>query len=198
MVRLGKVRQARQGRVGHGEAWRGVSGQAWHFHAKTKRGDYVSVYKWKLNLYKIDPQAAGEYLKQLEDRDGAVIPSVLVEESQDKESLLYPCFGWDDNKAAEHYRIHQAKGVIRNIVVVYQKEEKEEPVAVRAFVHTCEADETAPKYISIETALSDEILTNRLLESAIRDLNEFRGKYKNLVELSKVFHIIDETLYDSK
>lgn len=154
----------------------------------------MSVYKWKLNLYKIDPQLAGEYLQQLEQRDGAVIPSVLVEESQGKESLLHPCFEWDDNTAAKHYRIHQAKGLIRNIVVVYQREEKEEPVAVRAFVHTCEADEKQPKYISIETALSDEILTNRLLESAIRDLNEFRGKYKNLAELSKVFRSIDDTL----
>lgn len=156
-----------------------------------------SAYQWKMNLYKVDAQAAGEYLKNLEERDGEVIPSVMIEESKNEESILHPCFEWDDAKAADHYRIHQAKGVIRNLVVVYELKEKKEPVAVRAFVHTCEANEKQPRYIHIETALSDEILTNRLLESAIRDLNEFRGKYKNLAELSKVFRIIDEVLYEN-
>lgn len=202
-ARLGKARfgSARRGRVwqaGFGKVWCGMAGCGLAGMEMPKRKEVIrmSIYQWKMNLYKVNAQSAGEYLASLESRDGEVIPFVLVEESKSETSILHPCFEWDDDKAAEHYRIHQAKSLIRNIVIVYQKDEKAEPVAVRAFIHTCEADEKQPRYISIETALSDEVLKNRLLESAIRELNEFRRKYKDLVELSKVFHIIDEALYE--
>lgn len=153
-----------------------------------------SVYKWKMNLYKVDAQVAGDYLKGLEKRDGEVNPSVIVDESRSESAILHPCFEWNDDKAAENYRIHQAKGVIRNIVVVHETKENEEPSRVRAFVHMRDVESDEPRYIHIETALSDGILKKRLLESAIRELNEFRKKYKDLVELSKVFRAVDETV----
>jgi hypothetical protein len=151
------------------------------------------AYKWKANLYKVDAQTAGRYLRNLEERDGEIKPEVMVDEAKDTEAALHPCFEWDDQKAAENYRVGQAKGVLRNIVVVYQKDdEKEEPLQVRAFVHVKQTDEEESKYIHVETAMSDEILKRQLLESALRELDEFRRKYHGLIELSELFGVIEQ------
>ena len=46
-------------------------------------------------------------------RDGCIRPSVVVNEARPKKSPLHDDFEWDDAKAAEEYRLSQARQYIR-------------------------------------------------------------------------------------
>lgn len=52
-------------------------------------------------------------------RDGAVRASVLVEEARPKHSPVHDAFEWDDKKAGNEYRLHQARSWIRKVEVIY-------------------------------------------------------------------------------
>lgn len=149
------------------------------------------VYDWKRRLYPVDAQKAGEFLKNLEDRDGQLKPAVIVEESKPEASTLHPCFEWDDTKAAEKHREEQARAIMRNLVVIQTspKEDKEPiTVAIRAFVNISKPESV---YITIDKALSDEDMRKQLLSKALEELESFKFKYDTLVELSEVFKVID-------
>ena len=57
------------------------------------------VYKWKptARISKIDPQKAGELMKNLADNDGLTARN-LVEVSRPKDALLHSVFEWDNNE----------------------------------------------------------------------------------------------------
>ena len=78
-------------------------------------------------------QRAGERLATLAHRnDGDLTPAQIVEDARPPESLLHPCFEWDDTKAADSYRLSQAGYLVRAIVTPYGEDEEED--VVRAFV----------------------------------------------------------------
>lgn len=51
-------------------------------------------------------------------RDGQVKPSVLVEEARPSDSPAHDAFEWDDKKAGNEYRLHQARSWIRTVEIV--------------------------------------------------------------------------------
>jgi hypothetical protein len=62
--------------------------------------------------------------------EGKLRPPDVVEAARPKEAILHPLFEWDNSLAAEQYRLHQARNVIRQVEVHY-------------------ADRTVPKYYNI-------------------------------------------------
>lgn len=52
-------------------------------------------------------------LKRINERDGEVRASVVVKESKPKKAPLHNEFEWDDQKAADEYRLSQARRLIR-------------------------------------------------------------------------------------
>ena len=156
-------------------------------------------YQWKVeNVYPVDAQDAGEFIKGIEDREGVVTADRVLDESRPKEALLHACFEWDDPKAAEAYRLYQSRKLIGNLVKVtaqpsLEAEAEPEPKCVRAFLNVSPTSKKG-RYRSVETALADEDNRNVVLENARMELRCFRAKYSNLLELSKVFDAIDEVL----
>jgi hypothetical protein len=51
----------------------------------------------------------------LEREKGRLIPADLVEDARDPDSPLHAYFTWDDTEAAEKYRLHQARTIIRSV-----------------------------------------------------------------------------------
>ena len=54
-------------------------------------------------------------LKQLEDRKGRLLARDVLDAARDPSSPLHGCFEWDDGRAAEAYRLEQARELIRSI-----------------------------------------------------------------------------------
>lgn len=49
--------------------------------------------------------------------DGLLVASEVVDEARHPDSPLHSSFEWDDEKAAEHYRLAQARALIRCVII---------------------------------------------------------------------------------
>jgi hypothetical protein len=67
-------------------------------------------------------QGVTQVVQQIYDRCGEVKASVLVDEARPEESPAHPAFEWRDGVAAEEYRLHQARQLIRRVSVIYEDE----------------------------------------------------------------------------
>lgn len=65
----------------------------------------------------IDPQVAGEELARISAENNGLTPKTVVEEARPKDAALHPAFEWRDKIAGELYREHQARNLIRTVVV---------------------------------------------------------------------------------
>jgi hypothetical protein len=150
------------------------------------------IFKWKTINYGVDPQAAGQYLDDLAQRDGGIRPGTMVEEAREPQTLLHPCFEWSDSLAAQKYREDQARGILQNLVIVHLSESTgKEALTTRAFVHISAPD---PRYLDIESALSDTQMRAKLLEQAQRELTSIKAKYEGFLELAEIMDAIDHRL----
>lgn len=124
---------------------------------------------------------------KLADKNGKLTAKNLLEASRDEAAPLHNEFEWDDKVAAEEYRLDQARGIIRNLDIVYEKTDTEEERRVRAYVSIPGGKS---EYVALENALSHESWRAHLLECAQRDLKAFMTKYRNLKELAEVTEVI--------
>lgn len=154
------------------------------------------VYRWGQRSYGVSADVAGKVMEKLEAR-GELTPPKLVEVSRPEDAPLHKCFEWDDAKAAEGYRVIQARKIIQAIEIVREDVETEDakPVQIRAF-HALQDEETN-SYESLEHILSDEEKTERLMELAVRDMQIFRDKYQTIERLSKVFDAMEEVMEEN-
>jgi len=148
------------------------------------------IYQWKPERrIKIDAQAAGEELERLRTiHNGRLESEMVVAAASDEGSPLHAAFEWDDRIAAGAYRIEQAKYLIRSIEVVMETPGDAKPV--RAFVSVVRDEDRS--YTSVSHALADPDLRQQVLLNALRELEAWRHRYAELVELANVFAIIDE------
>lgn len=146
------------------------------------------VYKWETTfggLNKVDPNKCGELFKELESKN-ALTAENLVEESRPEDALLHNCFEWDDEIAAEKFRVFQAGNIIRNLKIV-----SDNTPPVRAFLNV---KTIGSNYESLEEICKSEIKFKSLLDQAKTDLSIFKLKYNTLKELQPVFEAIDTVL----
>lgn len=144
------------------------------------------IYKWKIpNLLPVDAQTAGEELDRIYRENGRLEPARIVDESRDSAAPLHPCFEWDDVVAAEKYRQTQAQMIVRSIVTVQEKPNRE-LVETRAFVSVQQ------EYKPIEVVANSEEQMQELLRTALAELMAFRRKYSILSELAGVMRAIEE------
>ena len=152
----------------------------------------MSAYKWKsASRIKADAQKAGELMEQLSETEDGLTAHTLLEASKPEDAILHNEYEWDDAKAATEWRLHTSRNIINSIMVVavLKEEGKDEPteVNVRGFLI---ADEES-KYEQLEVIVNDVDKRAAMLETALRELEAFRRKYKTLSELQPVFTAID-------
>ena len=142
------------------------------------------TYKWKPNSrIGINAETAGAVMDSLEQR-GALTAKNLLDESRPAEAPLHNEFEWDDVKAAEEYRLQQARHIINCLLI----EDDSQQETVRAFFNLAES---APEYRSIRTIMSDETQSDALLQLAIQELQAFERKYAQISKFKALFAEID-------
>lgn len=149
------------------------------------------IYQWKPGTHhKLDAQAAGEELERIRTwHNGRLEAVAVVEASRDPGAPLHTAFEWDNAKAADQWRLDQAGTMIRHIAVVIEKPDGEQG-SIRAFVSVRRDEDRS--YTSVAHALSDDELRAQVLQQAWRELEAWRHRYAELVELGKVFSLIDQ------
>jgi hypothetical protein len=119
---------------------------------------------------------------------GLLNPPDIVEYARNPRTELHKRFEWDNTKAAEEYRLWQAREVIRVIVSVVDINGKNH--TVKAFVSLPE-DRGGGGYRAIVDVMKMEYLRLSMLEEAKSEMRRFREKYAALSELAKVFEEMD-------
>ena len=145
------------------------------------------VFSWKEgSRHKVDPNIAGTVCAEMEAA-GTLTADNLVEVSKPKNAPLHSEFEWNNTKAAEEWRKHQARNIINSLVIVTEPEEPAQ--GVRAFFKI-EAREQ--HYESVVTIVQREDKYEALKATALRELIAIQRKYQQIAELGKVFAAIDE------
>lgn len=135
-------------------------------------------------VHKVDAGAVGEACEKIEREYGTCTPQRLLDYSLDPLSPLHNEFDWDDSIAAEKWRLEQARLLIAHVRIIYADDESErKEYKERGFVSSPGRQHA---YVSMNTALSNEVYKKHLLEQAKRECMCFIAKYRRLQELAGV------------
>lgn len=143
---------------------------------------------WGEHSYAGDAQQVADEIKSIGEE---VKPVQIVDFARSNpQSELHKCFTWDNDVAAEKYRLYEARHIVANLKIIYINDEKEE---VKTHVRFMQRNETSPNAGFKETVkmISDFDEREKLLNVAIFELKQFERKYKDLTELQDVFDAID-------
>lgn len=139
----------------------------------------------------LNPKEVGKHLELLRKQcKGELTPQDVLKDAKNNNSPLHSFFEWDEGKAAEQYRLQQARGLIRAVVAVYV-DGKNKAVRSKAYVHI--AEKTAPHYRETGHAMSQTKTRNMVLQRAWQELSAWRKRYQDLKAFSELFDVIDET-----
>lgn len=140
------------------------------------------TYQWKPGArIRANAQVAGE-MCQLLERNGLLSAKNLLDANRPEDAPLHSEFEWDDSIAAESWREQQARTIINSLIV---KVDQAEPV--RAFF---KIENAGNAYQAIETILSAEDKTQKLLTVALGELNALMHKYQTIEKLSGVWEAV--------
>jgi hypothetical protein len=149
-----------------------------------------TVYAWRPGApFKQEyAQRCGVELHRLQRDYGEKLTArIVVDEARHPESPLHPCFEWDDVRAGELYREHQARHVIASIRVVH-RDSHGEATQERIFVNVTEMvnGEEQRAYVPVSRVLSDAELFDQVRRQFAHDLEIFERRYEQFAELSGI------------
>jgi hypothetical protein len=122
------------------------------------------------------PQVIGEALEAIRlEHAGELHPQAVVEGARPPESPLHRYFEWNDKKAADAYRVDQARALIRSIRVVDDDRSRPAFLSIRS--------DSGIAYRSVQDVLSNSDFRERLLTQAQRDLDAWTLRYRELREI---------------
>lgn len=136
-------------------------------------------------------QYVGERLAELERINGKLTAPDVIKDARSPTSPLHKYFEWDDSKAAQQYRLSQARQLIAH-VYVRSVDNTDIPKPVRAFVNLRSHSEEERRYESVHLVLADPLKRARLLAQARRELMDWQKRHQQLEEFTDVFDAIRE------
>jgi len=128
-----------------------------------------------------------DYREELElirsENDGILRPADVVEYARDPQTALHERFEWNDTKAAEQYRLWQARELIRVVV----KTEPTKNDATRVYVSlTDDRRNDGGGYRTLDDVMRSHTMRQALLKQAYADMVRFETTYRQLSELASV------------
>lgn len=136
---------------------------------------------WKFQTYKAD---ANKVYSEIQSIGENVTPKQIVEYARDENSELHKCFEWNNDIAAEKWRVQQARLLVCNIV--YSEPSTQEPTKIRV-MQSCNNNSYKPVTLIMKNKTEYEAL----LERALAELHAFKERYKTLNELEEIMALIE-------
>lgn len=150
----------------------------------------VRIYKGRKDGRLSDRDAAvfGRFIEKRFE-DGRVTANELVSAARAKRSPIHGYFEWDDVRAADEFRLEQARDYLRSIEVVVQTKKGEEQT--RAF-HVISNGGRA--YVAQEIVFSTPEYREQVIERARREAEGWVRRYEQYEELAGVRLAIADAL----
>lgn len=144
------------------------------------------VATWRTpGIFNADAQKVCNELREIGEE---FTPEEIVEAAEDETKELHKCFEWDNTKAANKYRLYQARILTSQIVFKREVVEDEEaPAPIRIFN---KADRSGGYKIP-ERTFKVQSEYEALLQRAYAELRAFKAKYATLKELDYILELID-------
>jgi len=172
---------------------------------------YKSKYSWKDGYKpKVSAEIVGTALAKLKDgnEEGVVNAAMLLDYSRPEESETHDLFEWNDNAAAEKWRLYQSGRIINQLEVeLIPIENKVTETDVQVITTPIESLSTPIKthaywniepkgpakqgiYMDAQTAFSNHDTRRKIMQQAYRDFKALECRYSNIKELATVFEAI--------
>lgn len=157
-----------------------------------------------------DAQIIGAELETIAAQEIAVTPQEIVARAKRASSVLHKFFEWDNRKAAEAHRIHQARNLVNHLQIRVETPNGE--IAVKAqfnvrmtlmpisdssggqVTHTVAGRVSMGNaYVSIGIAQGNAEYWNQIRDGAYRELLAWRAKYGALgfAEFAPIYKVVD-------
>ena len=146
---------------------------------KVKKYKFTEGSRWK-----VDPDLAGKAIEKIAAKNNTEItPQMVLNVAKNKRSHLHACFNWDDKKAANSYRLWQARKLLSSLTVEIIFDE---PKQVRAFINVSTSAKTQA-YFSVSNISKDETKRQMVIKDVQRRLKQASEQlyiYENLQPIS--------------
>ena len=142
------------------------------------------IITWKFpDLYDAD---AGICKTEIESIGNDVTPHEIVEFAKNPNTELHKCFTWNNDLAAEKWRLHEARQIVCSLVIVESNSDRENDTQIRVFHKTDNEDGYKP----LKFILQNKDEYKKLLERCLYDLRNLKKKYQNLSEYQEIWDLI--------
>lgn len=131
-----------------------------------------------------------------QSHSGVLNPQVIVTAARDPLSPLHDQFEWNDDDAAELYRLAQAGALVRRVRITFVRENagtKELHISTtRAYQSRQSQRSPDGGYEGIGAIMGDETKRGELLAQVLRELISYRKRYTELTELQEIWDALDQ------
>lgn len=137
-------------------------------------------------------QRYGERIEVLIGKNGGIVtPTIVVGDAKSAKSPLHDYFEWNEERAAEKYRLEQASTLLCTIMVVVGEDGKESKM--RSFPHIVlsEGESSERGFSTLERVMGDEELRGQQVKKALGQIRTWRERYKQYNEFKPIVDAID-------
>lgn len=142
---------------------------------------------------KIKPDALAKELERVRTKCGLTSRTIL-DESRPSSAKLHKEFTWEDEKAAEQWRLKEAGDLLNVLQVVYEHG----PVEPQRAIVIQERVEKENHYAPVHEVLQRQSSRDAHILVLLRDLQAMRRRFALVSELSHVVAVIDTAIAETE
>lgn len=140
-------------------------------------------------------------LRRIQSECSVITPRNVVLEAADLRSPLHPFFEWNNSKAADKFRLWQARHLILNVYMIDESDENSQPI--RAFVNLQVEDDdpgfiSDRGYVAITGVAGKQSYETQLLDYAQDQLLRWKQRFGNYRQFFLVVQAIEKTVKRKK
>lgn len=105
------------------------------------------IYQFRTgNTYRgVDAQTVGEELERIRRASGdKLLTTDVLKWAAEPDSPIHSCFTWDTEKAAHEYNLHEARQLIKAVVIVKEESDSTEPAFWNIAISIPASEENEP------------------------------------------------------
>ena len=139
---------------------------------------------------KADPDVIGKAFEDIARKhENQLRAHDVLEEARRRNSPLHRHFIWDNDKAAEAYRLDQARALIRSVKVIKGEEINQE--SARAYHSIQDNGRSYRSHDEIQNSISLQL---SLYLAALRDLKAWEKRYHSIADVCQLVGVARERL----
>jgi len=149
-----------------------------------KGGEYMKYTKVEGSPIRAeDAQDIGNRIEQIITKKGKIEPIDIVEDSKSENSPFNKYIKWDNLKAANLYRLHQARKIIGSVTIIVEQLPN---IPQRAFVNIT-TEKEGSHYVTLQSAMSEPEYAQQLIEEAEDAFNLWYEQYNSYTQLRELW-----------